>query len=369
MSRAIALAERGFYTVRQNPRVGCVIVNNGEIVGEGWHQQAGEAHAEIMALHYAGSAAKGAVCYTTLEPCTHTGKTPPCTEALIKSGIKRVVIASLDPNPIVHHNGVNELRKAGIMVDTGILEQEACELNKGFFQRMKYHRPYVRVKMGLSLDGRTALANGKSQWITSEASRRDVQYWRARSCAVLTSSQTVLSDNPQMTVRDQTVIADIEATTDVTIVQPKRIVIDTFLKTSPEMKIFQANKSDVIVVTAKETPITDEWKKSGIKIVPLLDKRSTDKDDLQALMKWLADEQINELWVEAGSLFSGALVQTGLVDEWVLYVAPCFLGSDAKPLVVFPELSDLSEAVSLTYTECKAIGSDLRIIARANRDL
>jgi diaminohydroxyphosphoribosylaminopyrimidine deaminase/5-amino-6-(5-phosphoribosylamino)uracil reductase len=349
LSRAFALAERGLYTVKHNPRVGCVIVKDNKILGEGWHQAAGEAHAEINALNAAGEA-QGATCYITLEPCTHYGKTPPCVTALIQAGIKRVVIASLDPNPLVHGQGVAALQAAGISVEV-LLAKETQTLNPGFFQRMQKQRPYVRVKLGMSLDGRTALANGKSQWITSEAARQDVQQWRARSCAVLTSSATVIADNPQLNVRDKTLTA-VEKFT-----QPLRVVVDTQLSTSPTAQIYQ--DSATVVLTGKVSEIKKEWQ--AVKVIPLPVKDQ--HVDLPAVMQWLAEQQINEVWVEAGAQFVGALAAANLVDEWVIYIAPKFLGPDARPLMQLPELKELP-AAALEFVECIKIGEDLRVIAR-----
>jgi len=357
---AIALAERGIYSVHDNPRVGCVIVKEDQIVGEGWHALAGESHAEIIALKQAGENARGATCYITLEPCVHQGKTGPCTPALIQAGIKRVVIATEDPNPQVNEKGVADLRSAGIEVEVGVEAQSAYALNKGFFKRMVLHKPYVRVKLAMSLDGRIALANGISQWITSKDARRDVQFWRARSCAILTSSQTVLDDNPQMTVRDENVLAEIKTLTGQDLKQPRRVVIDTHLRTSPENKIYQV-PGDVSVLTTETTP-SAAWQQAGIKIIRLPEKKQ--HVDLHAVMDWLADQHFNEVWVEAGAGLAGALSDANLVDEFIIYVAPKFLGPDAKPLLQLPEIKELPQANNLEFVDYTKIGEDLRFTAR-----
>ncbi|MFI4954713.1 MAG: bifunctional diaminohydroxyphosphoribosylaminopyrimidine deaminase/5-amino-6-(5-phosphoribosylamino)uracil reductase RibD [Gammaproteobacteria bacterium] len=361
MKRAIELANKGLYSVRKNPRVGCVIVNQDKIVGEGWHQSAGGPHAEVYALQQAGELAQDATCYVSLEPCVHQGKTPPCAPALIHAKIKRVVIATLDPNPLVNSKGVRALRAAGIEVEIGVGADESYQLNKGFFKRIESNRPYIRVKLGASLDGRTALANGASHWITSEPARQDVQYWRARACAILTSSQTVIDDNPQMNVRDPTVIANIEKLTGLNVLQPYRIVLDAQLRTLPSHQIYQI-AGEVILFTRQDTKISSNWKGSGVRIIPV--PVVNEEMDFLFIMDWLASQEINEILVEAGPRLTGALSQAGLVDEWMIYLAPKFLGPDARPLVQLTELTDLSQALELEYMEYKQIGKDLRIICR-----
>lgn len=359
MQHAIALASKGLYSVRKNPRVGCVIVNEDKIVGEGWHQYAGGPHAEVYALQQAGKLAQGATCYISLEPCAHQGKTSPCAPALIAAQVKRVVIATLDPNPIVNGKGVKALRAAGIEVTIGVAGDAAFALNKGFFKRVEAQRPYIRVKLGSSLDGRTALANGKSQWITSAAARQDVQYWRARACAILTSSQTVLDDNPQMSVRDPAVIADIEAQTGLNVMQPHRLILDAHLRTNPTHLSYTL-PGEVTLFTRQDTKISAEWEKTKIRIVPV--PVANEQMDWQFIWAWLAEQEVNEIFVEAGPRLIGALSQAGFVDEWLIYLAPKILGSTARPLVILPEFTELSEAVELNYIECKPIGKDLRLI-------
>jgi diaminohydroxyphosphoribosylaminopyrimidine deaminase/5-amino-6-(5-phosphoribosylamino)uracil reductase len=358
MLRAIELASGGFYTVRSNPRVGCVIVNHNKVVGEGWHQFAGGPHAEIIALQQAQELAKGSTCYVTLEPCSHQGKTPPCVLALIQAEVKHVVIATLDPNPLVNGKGVRALRAAGITVEIGVCADEAYVLNKGFFKRMEALRPYIRVKLGMSIDGRTALANGKSHWITGDLSRQDVQYWRARACAILTSSQTVLDDNPQMNVRDSAVIAKIEAQTGLAVIQPQRLVLDAYLRTLPTQQIYQIPEI-VTVFTRLDTPIPAAWANSGIKIVPI--PVVNERMDFSAIMTWLGEQELNEILVEAGARLAGALCTAGLVDEWLIYMAPKFLGPQASPLLQLPELHDLRQVTEMKLIDSRQFGDDLRI--------
>lgn len=352
MSRALAIAECGLYTVKHNPRVGCVLVKDGRILSEGWHKAAGEAHAEVNALA-STTEAQDATCYITLEPCTHYGKTSPCVHALIEAKIKRVVIAGLDPNPQVHGQGVAALKAAGIDVEVGLLEAEAQALNTGFFQRMQISRPYVRVKLGMSLDGRTALANGKSQWITSIAARQDVQQWRARSCAILTTSATVIADNPQLNVRD-TAFTTLEKFT-----QPLRVVLDTQLRTLPTAQIYK-DAATTVVLAGNTTPIEKKW--SSIKVVPL--PVSHTRIDLTAVMQWLSGQEMNEVWVEAGAQLTGALTQANLVNEWVIYIAPKFLGPTGLPLLQLAELTALPQQNTMKFVECVKIGEDLRVTLR-----
>jgi len=352
MAHALRLAEQGLYTSSPNPRVGCVLVADGNIVGSGWHLRAGEAHAEINALNEAEDAARGATVYVTLEPCSHHGRTPPCVDALIAAGIERVVVAVADPNPQVAGAGSEKLRQAGIVVDIGLMETEARELNSGFFARMTRGTPWIRSKAGMSLDGRTALANGKSQWITGESARLDVQHWRARSCAVLTGIGTVLADNPRLNVR--------EVKTDR---QPLRVVVDSQLRTPFNAKIFLDDEGGkVLIYTAtndrKKGAILEQ---AGASICELPDKNG--QIDLAAMMQDLAQRGCNEVLVEGGSALNGSLLRARLVDELLLYISPQMLGDKARGIAQLGELTDLEQCINLKWCDVRQIGDDMRITA------
>lgn len=353
MARALQLAERGLYTTSPNPRVGCVLVREGEVVGEGWHERAGEPHAEVHALRAAGDAARGATAYVTLEPCSHHGRTPPCADALVQAGIKRVVIAMQDPNPQVAGQGIARLRAAGIEVETGLMEAAARELNIGFHARMTRGLPWVRCKSAMSLDGRTALANGVSQWITGPDARRDGHHWRARSCAVLTGGGTTRMDDPQLTVRA------VQTTR-----QPLRVVLDSRLQTPLDARILQGGGT--LVYTATE----DAGKRAaleerGAEVVQMAD--SAGRVDIEAALADLAQRGCNEVLVETGSVMSGALLKAGLVDELILYVAPQLLGDMARGMAALGELIRLDQRIDLTWQDVRHIGSDLRIVARVKK--
>lgn len=350
MAQALRLAEQGLYSTSPNPRVGCVLVANEKIVGSGWHQRAGEAHAEVLALQEAGEAARGATAYVTLEPCGHQGRTPPCADALISASVARVVVAVADPNPQVAGAGCEKLRAAGITVEIGLMEAAARELNIGFFSRMTRGTPWVRSKIGMSLDGRTALANGVSQWITGEAARRDVQHWRARSCAVLTGIDTVLTDDPQMNVRE------IENAR-----QPLRVVLDSRLRIPLTARVLTGG--NVLIYTA-----TDDSKKAvvlekaGALVCVLPDNNG--QVDLPAMMRDLTQRGSNEVLVEAGSTLNGALLRAGLIDELVLYVAPQLLGDAARGLARLGELSSLDQRINLKWKDVRQVGDDLRVVVK-----
>lgn len=346
MSRALQLAERGVNTTDPNPRVGCVLVNHGQVVGEGWHQVAGGPHAEVHALEQAGANARGATAYVSLEPCCHHGKTPPCTDALIAAGVSRVVAALQDPNPKVAGKGMQQLRAAGIVVDHGVLEAQATALNCGFVQRMRYGRPWVRLKMAMSLDGRTALANGRSQWISGEAARQDVQDWRARSSAILTGIGTVLSDDPRLTARGEGVAR-----------QPLRVVLDTQLRIPANAKLLAQPGRSLIFSTITDAARIAQVQRESVEVVSLPEMK------LDAILAELARRQINEVWIEAGATLGGALLNAGLVDELILYVAPKLLGDSARGLFQLPAFERLEDAVSLSITDVRAVGDDWRIIA------
>jgi diaminohydroxyphosphoribosylaminopyrimidine deaminase/5-amino-6-(5-phosphoribosylamino)uracil reductase len=347
MQRALALAARGMYTAAPNPRVGCVIVDRGSIVAEGWHEKPGDAHAEVAALRAAeaqGRDVRGATLYVTLEPCNHVGRTPPCSEALIAAGISRVVAAMPDPNALAA-GGTGRLRAAGIGVELGLCEREARELNCGFISRVTRGRPFVRMKVASSLDGRTATDDGRSQWITSEAARDDGHAWRARACAVLTGIGTVRADNPQLTVR---AIA--------TPRQPLRVVVDRHAQTPREAKILHGG---ALVVTADAR--NDSWP-DDVEHVALPDARR--RVDLHAMMHMLGQRGVNELHVEAGARLNAALLEAGLVDELVAYVAPSILGDPAYGLAQFHVPRSLEQRTLLAFESIDRIGRDLRIRAR-----
>ena len=352
MARALALAENGLYTTTPNPRVGCVIVKNGEVIGEGWHQRAGEAHAEVNAFAQArarGHDARGATLYSTLEPCRHVGRTGSCAEAAIAAGVARVVVAMADPN-VEAAGGAARMRAAGIVVDEGLLESAARELNIGFVSRMTRGRPWVRLKVAASLDGRTALESGVSQWITGDAARADGHRWRARACAILTGIGTVLRDDPQLNVR---AVA--------TPRQPRRIVIDRDAETPASAKVLAGGDAWIVTAGARNA----QWP-AGIEVLawPNADRRV----DLDAMMRELGSRGINELHAEGGGKLNGALFAAGLVDELLLYLAPCLLGDPARGIAEWRTgLSHLSDRVPLDLVDLTRIGEDLRIVARVRR--
>jgi diaminohydroxyphosphoribosylaminopyrimidine deaminase/5-amino-6-(5-phosphoribosylamino)uracil reductase len=352
MARALELARQGLYTTHPNPRVGCVIVRNGQVVGEGWHQRAGEAHAEILALNAAGDKACGATAYVTLEPCCHKGRTPPCSEALIAAGVTRVVSAMQDPNPQVSGGGLAALRAAGIETVCGVLEAEAQALNRGFISRMARGRPRVRIKLGMSLDGRIAAANGESRWITGEAAREDVHRLRAETGAVLTGIGTVLADDPSLTVR-----LPGEWT------QPVRIVLDSQLR-MPELARMLSLPGRTLVLTG-EAEDSISWKalkRRGAELFRLNPVAS--HLPLVEVMNLLARQQVNEVLVESGPTLAGALLQARLADELILYMAPSLLGDAARGLVHMPGLNTLAQRLPLHIEDIRAVGQDWRIIAR-----
>lgn len=349
MSRALQLAERGLFTTDPNPRVGCVIVKNNQIVGEGWHQRAGEGHAEVNALKEAGLQAKDADCYVTLEPCSHFGRTPPCADALINAGVKRVFIAMTDPNPRVAGSGIAKLKAAGIEVTVGILEQQAENLNIGFCKRMRLGRPYVRSKMAMSIDGRTAMATGESKWITGPAARQDVQQLRARSSAILTGIGTVLADDPALSVRPESWYPQH------TIRQPLRVVVDSQLRIPVDAKIF-AEHAQVLIASNVAA-------KTGLSAEVCFLPSANNRVDLSALMTELAKREINEVMVEAGSTLNGALLQLGLIDELVIYMAPKIMGDGANGLFHLPDFTTMAQNINLQITDIRAVGRDWRITA------
>jgi diaminohydroxyphosphoribosylaminopyrimidine deaminase / 5-amino-6-(5-phosphoribosylamino)uracil reductase len=350
MVRALQLAERGLWTTSPNPRVGCVLVRDGEIVGEGWHEKAGEPHAEIHALRATGDRARGATAYVTLEPCSHHGRTPPCAEALIAAGVSRVVAAMTDPNPLVAGQGLAMLRAAGIETASGLLESEARELNIGFVSRMTRGRPWLRLKAAASLDGKTALNNGISQWITGPDARRDGQRWRARACAIMTGIGTVRDDDPQLNVRD------VETPR-----QPLRVVVDSRLETPLSARILQG--APVLIAGAVDNAEKKALLRStGAEVLIL--PNAAGKVELKDLLEELARRGINEVHVEAGFKLNGSLLREGLVDELLLYLAPCLIGHDASGLFNLPALTSLDDKRLLQIRDLRQIGEDIRLIAR-----
>lgn len=358
MSRAIQLARRGLYTTQPNPRVGCVIARGEQVIAEGYHLQAGGPHAEIVALQQAGAGAAGATAYVSLEPCSHHGKTPPCADALIEAGVARVVCAMQDPNPLVAGQGLDKLHEAGIEAECGILQAEAEVLNPGFIKRMSSGLPYVRAKLAMSLDGRTAMASGESQWITGEAARQDVQRLRARSSVVLTGSGTVMADNPQLNVRldAQQLGLDCEPH------QPLRAVIDSELKSPADSQIFtrSAGSASTLVFTHQHYSAASGFAEEQVVTLP----RGADKLHLHEVLRYLAGLQANEVHVEAGSELCGALLEQKLLDELVIYMAPHIMGNGARGLFHLPMLSAMAQRIELKITDIRAVGADWRITAQ-----
>jgi len=356
MAHAIQLAQRGLYTTDPNPRVGCVVVREDKIVGEGWHQQAGGPHAEIAALEDAGERAKGADVYVTLEPCSHHGRTPPCIDALIRAGVSRVVMAMEDPNPLVSGAGRQALIQAGVEVSVGACRDMAAALNPGFISRMTRQRPFVRCKLAMSMDGRTAMASGESKWISGDAARRDVQHLRARSSAILTSVGTVLADDPAMTVRSH---GNTDPKSELR--QPLRVIVDSQLTTSAQAAIFQQPGETLLATLMPEDKAQCFAVMPNVSSVqlPAYNKRV----DLSALLMYLAKREINEVLLEAGATLCGAMLQAELVDELVIYMAPHLMGDEARGLFALPGLDAMAERISLDIKDVRAVGDDWRITA------
>jgi len=355
MAQTIRLARRGLNSTHPNPRVGCIVVKQGQLIAEGWHEYAGGPHAEINALNQNNIPA-GCDIYVSLEPCSHQGRTGPCVDALIKHRPARVIIAMQDPNPLVAGSGIAKLRDAGIEVVTSVLETQARELNCGFVSRFENNKPYVRLKMATSLDGRTALNNGESQWITGEFARRDVQFLRARASAILTTATTVLSDNPSLNLR----LSRKELSQDCEIRQPLRVVIDSKLQMSGKEKLFNQGGAVLIYTLEEETSRHQTLEAAGAKIIL---SRSTDSGqlDLDYMMQDLAKREINEIHTECGQSLAGALLKQGLVNELVIYMAPTILGDRARGAFEIGELTDLNKQLRCKINEVRNIGDDLRI--------
>ncbi|MGJ4730273.1 bifunctional diaminohydroxyphosphoribosylaminopyrimidine deaminase/5-amino-6-(5-phosphoribosylamino)uracil reductase RibD [Luteimonas sp. SDU101] len=349
MARALRLAERGAWTTKPNPLVGCVIAHGDEVVGEGWHQRQGGPHAEVFALQAAGARARGATAYVTLEPCNHTGRTGPCTAALIEAGVARVVAAMRDPFPQVDGTGLARLREAGITVEVGLMEPQARELNVGFLSRIERGRPWVRVKLACSLDGRTAMANGESKWITGEAARADVMRWRARAGAILTGAGTVLADDPSLTVRLDEVRE---------FVPPLRVVLDPGLATIARGKVREGDAPTLYLHAPDIKPPRDLVADRAA--VPV----ASGMFDLQAVLALLAQRGVNEAHVETGATLAGALLKAGLVDELLLYVAPVLLGDKARPLFGGLGFTEMAQSLRMRTVDGRRVGEDLRLLLR-----
>lgn len=349
MAEALRLAARGLYTTDPNPRVGCVLADGDRVRGRGWHERAGAAHAEIAALQDAGDAA-GLTAYVTLEPCSHHGRTPPCADALVAAGVKRVVIAALDPNPRVNGGGAERLSAAGITVESGLMAEAAEALNCGFFSRMRRGRPWVRIKTAISLDGRTALRNGDSRWISSEASRRDVQRWRARSSAILTGVGTVRADDPSL-----------DARVDASVLQPLRVVADSRWRIPPSSRLLD-DPAHTLIAGGAEVEPPEALLARGVECLPLPVKAG--RLDLPALMRALAEREINEVQVEAGARLCGALLAEGLVDELLVYQAPVLLGDGGPGPLALGPLESMADRTHFSVLETVHFGADLRLRLR-----
>ncbi len=362
MARAIRLARQGLYSTHPNPRVGCVITNHGKVVGEGFHRCAGELHAERNALAVAGGRARGATAYVTLEPCCHHGRTPPCSEGLIEAGIGRVVVAMRDPNPLVAGKGLEQLREAGIEVAHGLLEQEALSLNPGFVKRMRRGLPYVRCKLAMSLDGRTAMASGESQWITGEAARRDVHRMRAMSSAIVTGISTVLADDPSMNVR----LAPEELPglpPGLAVPQPLRVVLDSSLRTPPEAKMLALSGMTLLICgDGADAGARVALEAQGARIV--VQPTSGNGIDLGSAFRYLAKQEINDVLLETGPVLAGSALAEGLVDELVIYMAPHLMGNSARGLFHLPGLERMLDRIDLEITDLRSVGKDIRITVR-----
>ncbi|PSU27742.1 bifunctional diaminohydroxyphosphoribosylaminopyrimidine deaminase/5-amino-6-(5-phosphoribosylamino)uracil reductase RibD [Photobacterium phosphoreum] len=360
MLRAITLAKHGRYTTAPNPNVGCVIVNDGDIVGEGYHYQAGQPHAEVFALRQAQHRAQGATVYVTLEPCSHHGRTSPCAEALINAKVARVVCAMVDPNPNVAGRGIALLKAAGIEVDVGVLAADAQALNPGFIKQMTHQMPYVELKLAASLDGRTALANGVSKWITGPKARADVQRFRAQAGAILSTSATVIADNPSLNVRWSELGESVQqAYPQAALRQPTRVIIDSQNRLTPEYQLFNLPGETIL---ARTTLGTEAWPDS-VQQWQIPTQTNSQQLDLVALLSQLADYGINHIWVEAGASLAGALLQQQLVDSLILYQAPKLMGSDSRGLIDITGLTTMAQTPLLTITDVGLVGEDIRIMA------
>ncbi|CAA0091163.1 bifunctional diaminohydroxyphosphoribosylaminopyrimidine deaminase/5-amino-6-(5-phosphoribosylamino)uracil reductase RibD [Zhongshania aliphaticivorans] len=363
MAQALRLAEHGRYSTSPNPRVGCVICRDDQIVSQGWHQRAGEGHAEVKALEQL-SDARAATAYVTLEPCSHQGRTPPCADTLINAGVSRVVVAVEDPNPLVAGRGITRLREAGIQVDVGLMAAQAEALNIGFMRRMRGGLPWLRLKSASSIDGRTAMASGESQWITGPAARADVQKLRAQSCAILSGVETILHDDAALTVRGESFSADDPSASvlDGHWRQPLRLIVDSALRTPVGATLFKAGGEVVIATRVTNSKHHQALIAAGATVVVLEDD-GHGKVSLPAVMQYLADRSCNEVLLEAGAILAGAALRAGLVDEWFVYMAPCLMGSSGRPLINWP-MAAMSEQQAVDIVDIRAVGKDWRIQCR-----
>lgn len=366
MSQAIELARKGIYSTKPNPAVGCVLVKDGSVVGEGWHRKAGLPHAERIALAEAGDRAMGATAYVTLEPCSHYGRTPPCADGLVEAGVSRVVVAMQDPNPLVAGQGLAKMQQAGLVVEVGLMEQEARGLNPGFIQMMEKKRPFVRLKMASSLDGRTAMANGESQWITGLAARQQVHKLRARSGAVVTGIGTVLADDPSLTVRLETETLQ-EMNLDIESCQPLRVVLDPSLSMPLDAKMLTL-PGRVLLITSLETverevALVEILTAKGIGVVAL--ESEENRLNIEAVLRYLGDEEgVREVLVESGAILAGAFMQSGFVDELHCFIAPVLMGHQAKPMFVLPGLESMQDKLSLSLESMDKVGQDIHMILK-----
>ena len=358
MQLALDLAKQGEFTTTPNPSVGCVLVKDGKVVGKGFHAKAGEPHAEVMALREAGEKARGATAYVTLEPCSHFGRTPPCAKGLVEAGVSKVIAAMCDPNPQVAGKGLQILSDAGIQSAVGLLEENAEQLNKGFLKRMRTGKPFVQLKLAMSIDGKTAMASGESKWITGAQARADVQQYRAKASAILSTSQTVLADDPSLNVRWEELPPDVKAGyAQEKLRQPVRVILDSSHKVRSDFKVF-STESPVWLVGEDDYPLT------GFPVFTdyLQLDRNQGETRLQALMAELGKHQINTLWVEAGATLAGALIAENLVDELIIYMAPKLLGDQARDLCHLPNLTQLADAPLWQLQSCEPVGDDLKLI-------
>jgi diaminohydroxyphosphoribosylaminopyrimidine deaminase/5-amino-6-(5-phosphoribosylamino)uracil reductase len=355
MSRALVLAQRGLFTTDPNPRVGCVLLRDGLVVGEGWHERAGGPHAEVNALAQAGDRARGATAYVSLEPCDHHGRTPPCSLALLAAGVSRVVCAMEDPDPRVSGGGIARLRAQGVAVEVGLMREAAESLNPGYLKRLRHGLPFVRVKLAMSLDGHTALASGESRWITADTARKDAQRFRARSSAILTGVGTILADDPALNVR----LPESDR-------QPLRVVLDSALRTPSDSRVINREGRVLVLGTQDDAARRTSLERQGVEVlmVPGASGRPSPAD----VLALLAARGVNELWVEAGARVAGAFVAQGLFDELIVYIAPSLLGAGARGLLELPVLQSLESRTRLQFTDFRAIGTDLRVTAVPARD-
>lgn len=371
MARAIALAKKGLYSTKPNPAVGCVIVNQGEVVGEGWHQRAGMPHAERVALANAGAKAKGATVYVTLEPCSHHGRTPPCADGLIEAGVVEVVMAMVDPNPLVSGQGIARLKQAGIEVKTGLMEEEARNLNKGFIHKMQSQMPYVKIKMATSLDGRTAMENGESQWITGAEARADVHKMRAQTGAIVTGIGTVLADNPSLTVRlsdDELKVMNLTPEN----AHPLRVILDPNLSMPLDAKML-SQFGRTLVMTTKESverspELVEAMFAKQIEVVAVSARE--DRLDVKAILKYLAEEEnINDVLVESGSMVAGGFIASGYVNEIHSFIAPCLMGNKAKPMFDLPSMRFMNDKIEFQFESMMRFGEDIKLVLKPKKNV